>query len=309
MSLRKTNNKKDKLYINNINASNTINVESTSGNNNTDINDLTYNIKYENNIEEPAVVNDNESGISPLVFNFSKPASISTNNELMNLEFIKIIKKFNISYNAHKKIAAHFNSILERSVDLTYRASIPYYTSELLKRFSSIEKKKYDICHKGCRLFNEANITACSNCSEPRYKEDSDDQGHANKLTPGHGQYFRTSLATTIRTKESFQNYDESSSSDRTGLNGQLPLAKLSSFSNPLFFALDEMHGLFHGIAKQIWGLVCGKYGEKNSLVLSLVAQREIGAAMAMTRSTISTSFHGAWINVSTRFGYSRAVD
>ncbi|OAD74554.1 hypothetical protein PHYBLDRAFT_67527 [Phycomyces blakesleeanus NRRL 1555(-)] len=465
----------------------------TSGNNNTDLDDLTYNIKYENNIDKPALVDDNGSGISLLVFYFSNSAPIPSNDELMNLEFIKIIKKFNIFRDAHEKITTHFNRILERSVDLTYKASTPYYASELLKLFLSIKKKKYDICHKGYMLFNEANITACSNCSEPRYKEDSDDQGHANKLvpvmtmvqllldsqlcfalinkitkaemqyyhlhrpsqygtvsnvfdgqayqrmkhlfsaendiaislsvdgfashnipgsvtivhttilnllpmihyershiiqiamiselgapanfwsymkptidnlfvlqqaemvikiliktiqakvhvlmimsnipalaklachvghmsksgcricnvvgeTPGRGQYFQTFLATTICTKESFQNYNETSPSDRIKLNRQSSLAKLSFFSGPLFFALAEMHGLCHGIAKQVWELVCDKYGEKNSLVLCLATQREIGAAIAMTRSTVPTLFHGVWINVSTRSGYFRAV-
>ncbi|OAD68696.1 hypothetical protein PHYBLDRAFT_188654 [Phycomyces blakesleeanus NRRL 1555(-)] len=132
---------------------------------------------------------------------------------------------------------------------------------------------------------------------------------HVVGQSPGHGQYFRMPSAITMRTPESFKHFDEVASSSKKGLTGQSPFSLLDSFSGPFFFALDEMHGICHGIGKQVWGLVCGKYGKDHPLSLSLVAQKEIGTAMVSTRRSISTSFHGAWINIATRSGYFRAVD
>ncbi|OAD71529.1 hypothetical protein PHYBLDRAFT_72104 [Phycomyces blakesleeanus NRRL 1555(-)] len=76
--------------------------------------------------------------------------------------------------------------------------------------------------------------------------------------TPGHGQYFRTLPGTTIRTVESFRSFNPDSALWK-GLKRQSPFASLTSFTGPFFFALNEMHGLCHGIGKQVWGLVCGK--------------------------------------------------
>ncbi|OAD74956.1 hypothetical protein PHYBLDRAFT_186588 [Phycomyces blakesleeanus NRRL 1555(-)] len=132
---------------------------------------------------------------------------------------------------------------------------------------------------------------------------------HVVGQSPGHGQYFRMSSAITMRTPESFKHFDEVASSSKKGLTGQSPFSLLDSFSGPFFFALDEMHGICHGIGKQVWGLVCGKYGKDHPLSLSLAAQKEIGTAMVSTRRSIPTSFHGAWINIATRSGYFRAVD
>ncbi|OAD79321.1 hypothetical protein PHYBLDRAFT_162397 [Phycomyces blakesleeanus NRRL 1555(-)] len=107
---------------------------------------------------------------------------------------------------------------------------------------------------------------------------------HVVGQSPGHGQYFRMPSAITMRTPESFKHFDEVASSSKKGLTGQSPFSLLDSFSGTFFFALDEMHGICHGIGKQVWGLVCGK-------------------------RSIPTSFHGAWINIATRSKYFRAVD
>ncbi|OAD75688.1 hypothetical protein PHYBLDRAFT_143937 [Phycomyces blakesleeanus NRRL 1555(-)] len=115
---------------------------------------------------------------------------------------------------------------------------------------------------------------------------------HVVGQTPKHGQYFRMLPGTQTHLLESFRNYNLASSEDRKGLNDQSPLASIETFSGPFFFALDKMHGLCHGIGKQVWGLVCGKYGIKHLLCLSLATQREIGAAMVAAKSTISTSLH-----------------
>ncbi|OAD72657.1 hypothetical protein PHYBLDRAFT_73064 [Phycomyces blakesleeanus NRRL 1555(-)] len=109
--------------------------------------------------------------------------------------------------------------------------------------------------------------------------------------TAGHGQYFRTLPGTTIRTIESFRSFNPDSVLCK-GLKRQSPFASLMSFTGPFFFALDEIHGLCHRISKQVWGLVCGKYGSKHPLFLSARAQKEIGAAIEGTRGSIPTSFH-----------------
>ncbi|OAD75979.1 hypothetical protein PHYBLDRAFT_59509 [Phycomyces blakesleeanus NRRL 1555(-)] len=127
--------------------------------------------------------------------------------------------------------------------------------------------------------------------------------------TPKHGQYFRMLPGTQTCSLESFRNYNLASSEDRKGLNGQSSLASMETFSAPFFFALDEMHGLCHGISKQVWGLVRGKYGIKHPLCLSLATQREIGAAMVAAKSTIPTLLHGAWRDMTKNAGFFRAVD
>ncbi|OAD71745.1 hypothetical protein PHYBLDRAFT_170406 [Phycomyces blakesleeanus NRRL 1555(-)] len=229
-------------------------------------------MEHDNTMEKSTAIEEIEDATAPLVFDFSQPLPTPSTNDAKNLEFIQIVKEFGISCNAHEKIASHFNEILASSTS-TYRACTPYLGKELLKRFSRIEKKTYDVCCNGCMLF-DANETECPHCSEDHYK--------------------------------SAQDNDKSS---RRGLTGQSPLATLDAFSRPYFFALDEMHGICYGVAKQVWGLVTGKYRKKHLLVLSVRVQKEIGAAMALTRKTIPTLFYGAWRDVSKNAGYFKAVD
>ncbi|OAD77506.1 hypothetical protein PHYBLDRAFT_141390 [Phycomyces blakesleeanus NRRL 1555(-)] len=126
--------------------------------------------------------------------------------------------------------------------------------------------------------------------------------------TPGHGQYFKSLPDTTMHTLESFQNFDPASLSSK-GLVEQSPFSSLASFTGLLFFTLDKMHGLCHGIGKQVWGLIDGKYGIKHSLFLLANVLKKIGVAMAATRKTILTAFHGCWRNISKYSGYFKAVD
>ncbi|OAD75359.1 hypothetical protein PHYBLDRAFT_64283 [Phycomyces blakesleeanus NRRL 1555(-)] len=126
--------------------------------------------------------------------------------------------------------------------------------------------------------------------------------------TPCHGQYFRTLSGTTIRTVESFRSFNPDSVLCK-GLKEQSPFASLMSFTGPFFFALDEMHGICHGIGKQVWGLVCRKYGSKHPLFLSAGAQKKIDVAIEGTRESIPTSFHGAWREVARHAEYFRAVN
>ncbi|OAD77505.1 hypothetical protein PHYBLDRAFT_141389 [Phycomyces blakesleeanus NRRL 1555(-)] len=154
------------LQINRENTS-TISHESTDGNNNTDLNDHMCDIECESEIE---------SSTSPLVFDFSQPSPVSSNNDAKNLEFMKIINDFGIFYQAHEKLAAHLNSILEMSTKITYRVYIPYLGKELLKRFSSIEETVYNVCQNGCMMFNDAEEVACKHCGEACYKSNKTDK-------------------------------------------------------------------------------------------------------------------------------------
>ncbi|OAD80876.1 hypothetical protein PHYBLDRAFT_138429 [Phycomyces blakesleeanus NRRL 1555(-)] len=72
-----------------------------------------------------------------LIFDFSQLTPIPNNDNVKNLEFIKIIKNFGISHEAHGMIACHFNKILETSNDITYRAYFSYLRDKLLERFFS----------------------------------------------------------------------------------------------------------------------------------------------------------------------------
>ncbi|OAD72664.1 hypothetical protein PHYBLDRAFT_145980 [Phycomyces blakesleeanus NRRL 1555(-)] len=56
---------------------------------------------------------------------------------------------------------------------------------------------------------------------------------------------------TQTRSLKSFRNYNLASSEDRKGLNSQLLLALMKTFSGPFFFMLDKMYDLCHGIGKQ----------------------------------------------------------
>ncbi|OAD75379.1 hypothetical protein PHYBLDRAFT_166626 [Phycomyces blakesleeanus NRRL 1555(-)] len=233
---------------------------------------------------------------SPLIFDFSQPTPISNNDDAKNLKFIKIIKDFGILREAHEMIARHFNKILETSNDITYRACSSYLGDKLLERFSSVKGDKYDICHNDCKLYNDSHETVCLNCGEAHYKNDAKDK---DGLTlPG----------TTICIIESFRSFNPDSVLYK-GLKGQSPFASLTSFTGPFFFALNEMHGLSHGIGKQVWGLVCRKYGSKHPLFLSAGAQKKIDVAIEGTRESIPTSFHGAWREVARHAEYFRAVN
>ncbi|OAD81293.1 hypothetical protein PHYBLDRAFT_161909 [Phycomyces blakesleeanus NRRL 1555(-)] len=246
------------------------------------------NMKCDNTMEESTAMEEIEDATAPLVFDFSQPLPTSSINNAKNLEFIPIVKEFGISCNAHEKIASYFNEILANSTS-TYRACTPYLSKELLKCFSRIEEKKYDICCNGCMLF-DANETKCLHCGEDHYKSAQDN-------------------ATALCTLGSFRDFREADESSRRGLTGQLLLTTLDAFSRPYFFALDEMHSICYGVAKQVWGLITGKYKKKHLLVLSVGVQKEIGAAMILTRKTIPTLFHGAWRDVSKNAEYFKAVD
>ncbi|OAD75946.1 hypothetical protein PHYBLDRAFT_142929 [Phycomyces blakesleeanus NRRL 1555(-)] len=423
----------------------TISHESTDGNNNTDLGNSMSEI---------------ESSTSTLVFNFSQPSPVPSNNDAKNLEFMKIINDFGISQQAYEKLAAHLNSILGMSTEITYRVCTSYLGKKLLKCFSSIEETVYDVCQNRCIMFNDAEEVACKHCDEARYKNNKTDKdgipiaektmvqiplarqialslansdtrhemiyrhnhkqkaddskadifdGHAyqsikhlfssendvaislavdgfvphnilGSITILHAtvhnlppmvhyekswmlqivmitgpftpldfwSFLKPTLAdlkvlqeermvviiptlticakvhvlvvtgdipavaklayTTMRTLESFQNFDPASLSSK-GLVGQSPFSSLASFTGPLFFTLDKMHGLCHEIGKQIWRLIGGKYGIKHSLFLPVNVLKEISVAMAATRKTIPTSFHGSWRNISKYSGYFKAVD
>ncbi|OAD66743.1 hypothetical protein PHYBLDRAFT_174780 [Phycomyces blakesleeanus NRRL 1555(-)] len=109
-----------------------------------------------------------ENETSPLVFDFSQPAPTPDKDDAKNLEFLKIIKDFGISRNAHEMIVKHFNSILETSTCITYRACTPHLGKKLLKRFSGVEETVHDICQRGCMLFTSPSQTECSNCGQSR---------------------------------------------------------------------------------------------------------------------------------------------
>ncbi|OAD68794.1 hypothetical protein PHYBLDRAFT_150383 [Phycomyces blakesleeanus NRRL 1555(-)] len=113
---------------------------------------------------------------SPLIFDSSQPTPVPNNDDAKNLEFIKIIKNFGISCEAHEMIACHFNKILETSTDITYRACFSYLGDKLLERFSFVKGDKYDICHNDCKLYNGSHETVCSNCGEARYKNNAKDK-------------------------------------------------------------------------------------------------------------------------------------
>ncbi|OAD68567.1 hypothetical protein PHYBLDRAFT_172988 [Phycomyces blakesleeanus NRRL 1555(-)] len=227
------------------------------------------------------------------VFDIYQPLPVPSNDDKKNLAFMQLIQEFGISRRAHEKIVEHFNQILDFSINITYRACSPHLGNKLLERFSGIKADGYNICIRGCMQFNNENDIACVKCSEARYKNGQTSKSDTRVPVRSIVQlplYFRMLPGTQTRSLESFRNYNLASSEDRKGLN-------------------DEMHGLCHGIGKQVWGLVRGKYGIKHPLCLSLATQREIGAAMVAAKSTIPTSLHGAWRDVTKNAGFFRAVD
>ncbi|OAD77927.1 hypothetical protein PHYBLDRAFT_73852 [Phycomyces blakesleeanus NRRL 1555(-)] len=265
--------------------------------------------------EECENVIDEIEGTTPsLVFDFSQPLPVPSNDDKKNLAFMQLIQEFGISRRAHEKIVEHFNQILDCSINITYRACSPHLGNKLLERFSEgmeVKTPTTTIRAKVHVLMATGDIPALAKlaCHVGHTSKNGCRICHVVGQTPKHGQYFRMLPGTQTRSLESFRNYNLASSEDRKGLNGQSPLASMETFSGPFFFALDEMHGLCHGIGKQVWGLVRGKYGIKHPLCLSLATQREIGAAMVAAKSTIPTSLHGAWRDVTKNAGFFRAVD
>ncbi|OAD71973.1 hypothetical protein PHYBLDRAFT_146955 [Phycomyces blakesleeanus NRRL 1555(-)] len=96
-------------------------------------------------LEECENVIDEIEGTTPsLVFDFSQPLPVPSNDDKKNLVFMQSIQEFGISHRAHEKI--------------------------LLERFSGIKADGYNICIRGCMQFNNKNDIACIKCSEARYK-------------------------------------------------------------------------------------------------------------------------------------------
>ncbi|OAD78829.1 hypothetical protein PHYBLDRAFT_140883 [Phycomyces blakesleeanus NRRL 1555(-)] len=144
--------------------------------NNTDLDEPMYDIEYESNMEESVDMDGSKSATSPVVFDFSQPSPVPSNNDAKNLEFIRIINDFSISYQAHEKLAVHLNSILGMSTEIMYRVCTPYLGKELLKCFSGVEKTLYDVCQSGCMIFNKAEEVACKHCGEACYKSNKTDK-------------------------------------------------------------------------------------------------------------------------------------
>ncbi|OAD74323.1 hypothetical protein PHYBLDRAFT_71407 [Phycomyces blakesleeanus NRRL 1555(-)] len=341
----------------------TISHESTDGNNNTDLNDPMCDIKCDSEIE---------SSTSPLVFDFSQPSSVPSNNNAKNLEFMKIINDFDISCQAHEKLAVHLNSILGMSTEITYRVCISYLGKKLLKRFSSIEKTVYDVCQNRYMMFNDTEEVACKHCGEAHYKSDKTDKdsiliAKKTMVQIPLARQIALSLANNGTRHEMLYHHNHEQKADaarQTSLMGMhinqsntfslksrmlqiamipgpstpldfwsflkptladlkvlqeegmvvitptltihakvhvlvvtgdiLAVARLACHAGLLFFALDEMHGLCHGIGKQVWGLIGGKYEIKQSLFLPANVLKEIGVAMTATRKTVLTAFHGS---------------
>ncbi|OAD68812.1 hypothetical protein PHYBLDRAFT_149823 [Phycomyces blakesleeanus NRRL 1555(-)] len=95
--------------------------------------------------EECKNVIDEIEGTTPsLVFDFSQPLPVPSNDDKKNLAFMQLIQEFGISHRAHKRI--------------------------LLERFLGIKADRYDICIRGCMQFSNENDIACVKCGEARYK-------------------------------------------------------------------------------------------------------------------------------------------
>ncbi|OAD74900.1 hypothetical protein PHYBLDRAFT_167235 [Phycomyces blakesleeanus NRRL 1555(-)] len=230
-------------------------------------------IEHEDSMENDLAIMDVTENViddtSPqLVYDFSAPVPVSGYNNAKNLELMKIIKEFSISQKTYISLAKHFNEILSRSSEISYRACTPYLGTKLLFRFLGVDEETYHICCNGCMLYNNDQQTEC----------------------PLQDQQEKPICC--------FKHFDEVASSSKKGLTGQYPFYLLDSFSDLFFFALDEMHTICHSIGKQVWRLVCSKYEKDHPLSLSLAAQKEIGTAIVSTRRSILTSFHSAWINV-----------
>ncbi|OAD71733.1 hypothetical protein PHYBLDRAFT_170395 [Phycomyces blakesleeanus NRRL 1555(-)] len=103
-----------------------------------------------------------ENKTSPLIFDFSQPAPAPDKDN--------IIKDFDISHNAYEIIVKHFNSILEMSTCITYKACTPHLGKKLLKCFSGVEEIVYNICQRGCIFFTSLSQSECSSCGQSQYK-------------------------------------------------------------------------------------------------------------------------------------------
>ncbi|KAF7720912.1 hypothetical protein EC973_005780, partial [Apophysomyces ossiformis] len=117
----------------------------------------------------------------------------------------------------------------------------------------------------------------------------------------------------TMRTVEQYKQGDE----DR-GIRAPVPFAHLRSFTGSLFFGLDEMHLLGHGLARLLWNLLLNdkqKFGD-NTITEQYpfklkrgVTLRMIGDAVQSSRQYMPTAFQSKWNNIATDSGHYRAVD
>ncbi|KAG2224763.1 hypothetical protein INT45_005287 [Circinella minor] len=88
------------------------------------------------------------------------------------------------------------------------------------------------------------------------------------------------------------------------------PFHDLYSYNGSVTYGLDSMYLIGLGIAKQLWKLICGKYGEKgNPFFLRNSIRKTIGQSLANSRKTIPSTFSNCTIDILQQAGYLRSID
>lgn len=96
------------------------------------------------------------------------------------------------------------------------------------------------------------------------------------------------------------------------GIKNLCPLSSLKTFTGPEFFVFDEMHGICHGIARQLWQLFSGRYDtkKKNPFGLPRSTLNAVAEAIPSNKHMIPTIAVGdSWKNIEQHGGQMRAVD
>ena len=64
------------------------------------------------------------------------------------------------------------------------------------------------------------------------------------------------------------------------------------------------MHLIGHGIAKALWRMLEGQYGNTDFLRLSNAEQQTVANSMQRSQKSIPTAFYGIEKNIATKSGY-----
>ena len=117
--------------------------------------------------------------------------------------------------------------------------------------------------------------------------------------------YFLPSLYTNdLHTKDDYINGNPDQ-----GITQLWAFNNFELFNGPSFFGLDKMCLIGHGIAKALWRMFEGQYGNTDFLRLSNVEWQTVANSMQRSQKSIPMAFYGIEKNIAIKSEYFQVVD
>ncbi|KAJ1912845.1 hypothetical protein H4219_005447, partial [Mycoemilia scoparia] len=122
---------------------------------------------------------------------------------------------------------------------------------------------------------------------------------------PFGGIYFpKDNFPAPLQTLDEFLTGDPS-----FNINHSNSFTDLTLFSGPQFFGLEELHLFGHGVARTLWKIFKGEFGNTNRMRLANNQISIISKSMKKSRAQIPTTFYGIEKDIEIHSGYFRGVD